>query len=453
MNSPFVSLESMKRLATEKTRGVRFSGDIAILGTPVDIEDFTIPNRIAIQPLEAADSDGQGKPTERTRGRYIDYARGCAGLIWFEACAIDFPEARSHDSMLVISEENVETYRSIVEDVKEVSRESVKAVGSEGRALLVLQLSHAGRYRVHRDERSPATSFRFPEVDEAFGITGDVGRVITDSELEDIRDAFVRASELGFEAGFDAVDVKACHGYLLNDLLAGADREGRYGGETFDDRTKFQLETMKAVVEETGGMVTSRMNAYDGFPPPYGFGSSSEVSPEGLASFDPSEPAELIRRMRGLGVELINISLGNPYFSQYLTRPFDTKMPGQKESPFHPIKGVERHFEIVDALKRRVPGMLFLGAGYSWLREHGVNAAAHNIEQSRADLAGWGRLAIANPGFPREILEDGSLNPGKVCVTCSGCSRLLRAGMHVGCVVQNPEAYRESMRELSQRGK
>ena len=94
--------------------------------------------------------------------------------------------------------------------------------------------------------------------------------------------------------------------------------------------------------------------------------------------------------------------------------------------------------------------MRFLGAGYSWLREHGVNAAAYNIEQSRVDIAGWGRLAIANPSFPREIFEEGSLNSRKVCVTCSGCSRLLRAGMHVGCIVQNPEVYRESMKKLSQ---
>lgn len=443
----------MKRLAKEKTKEVCFSNDTSILGTPVDIEDFTIPNRIAIQPLEAADSDMQGTPTKRTRERYLDYARGCAGLIWFEACSIDFPEARSHDSMLVISEENIGAYRSIVEEVKEVSRESLKTIGSEGRAHLVLQLSHAGRYRVHKNMRSPAISFRFPGADEAFGITGSMGRVVTDSELEDIKDAYIRASKLAIEAGFDTVDIKACHGYLLNDLLAGADRKGRYGGETLDERTKFQLETMKAVVEETEGMVTSRMNAYDGFPPPYGFGSSSSVSPEGLAFFNPSEPAELIRRMQELGVKFVNVSLGNPYFSQFLTRPFDTKMPGQKESPFHPIKGVERHFEIVGALKKEVPNMLFLGAGYSWLREHGVNAAAYNIEQSKVDIAGWGRLAIANPGFPKEVLQDGSLNPNKVCVTCSGCSRLLRAGMHVGCIVQNPEAYRESIKKLNQMGK
>jgi 2,4-dienoyl-CoA reductase-like NADH-dependent reductase (Old Yellow Enzyme family) len=443
----------MKRLATEMTKGVHFSEDTSILGNPIHIEDFTIPNRMAIQPLEAADSDMHGTPMNRTRERYLDYARGCAGLIWFEACSIDFPEARSHDSMLVISEENVEAYRSIVEEVKEVSRESLKTIGLEGRALLVLQLSHAGRYRVHKNGRSPAISFRFPRVDEAFGITENMGRVVTDSELEDIKDAFIRASKLAIEAGFDAVDIKACHGYLLNDLLTGADRKGRYGGETFDKKTKFQLETMKAVVEETEGMVTSRMNAYDGFPSPYGFGSSSSVSPEGLAHFNPSEPAELIRRMQKLGVKFVNISLGNPYFSQFLTRPFDTKMPGQKESPFHPIKGVERHFEIVATLKKEVPGILFLGAGYSWLREHGVNAAAHNIEQSKVDLAGWGRLAIANPGFPKEILQDGKLNPNKVCVTCSGCSRLLRAGMHVGCIVQNPEAYRESLKKLNQMGK
>jgi 2,4-dienoyl-CoA reductase-like NADH-dependent reductase (Old Yellow Enzyme family) len=445
--TPLTTLDNIRAFARSIADGVKFSEDISILKTPLEVYDFYIPNRIAIQPIEAADADEMGKPTNRTYRRYIEYAKGCAGLIWFEACAVDFPEARTHESMLVISEENLEAFKRIVVNVKKTSEESLKKNGFDNRAFLVLQLSHAGRYRILKSGRSPAMAFRFPEADEAFGITADVGRVISDSELEDLMNSFVQASIYASEAGFDAVDIKACHGYLLNDLLASFTRDGMFGGKSFENRSKFILETMKSIISDTDVAVTSRINAYDGFPHPYGFGGSAEVDDAtGLASFDSSEPIQLIKKMNDLGVDLINISLGNPYYSQYLTRPFDSKMPGQRESPFHPIKGVEHHFDIVATLKRSSPRMKFLGSGYSWLRKHGVNAAAYNIENSRADIAGWGRLAIAFPDFPKELFKTGYVPEDKVCITCSGCSILLRAGRRVGCVKQN-SYVRESLKK------
>jgi 2,4-dienoyl-CoA reductase-like NADH-dependent reductase (Old Yellow Enzyme family) len=440
----------MRSLSMEVARGVRFSEDVSVLNKQVRLGDFSVPNRIAIQPLEAADAGINGAPTCFTRNRYIDYAKGCAGIIWFEACSLDFPEARSHDSMLVISEDTLLAFKRIVEEVKKVSRQNQNELGIEDRAFLVLQLSHAGRYRVEKSKRSPAMAYRFPEVDKAFGINDDVGRVMPDVELEELIDAYVRASILAFEAGFDAVDVKACHGYLLNDLLAGFTRDGEFGGKDFEKRSRYIIDTIKTIISETDGMVTSRLNAYDGFPPPFGFGSSREVRTSyGLASFDPSEPARLIRKMADVGVSLINISLGNPYYSQFLTRPFDKKMPGQKDSPFHPIKGVEKHFKIVESLKKLAPKMLFLGSGYSWLRQYGVNAAAYNIKNSRVDIAGWGRLALAYPSFPKEVLYSGKLSAEKVCVTCSSCSRLLRMRLRAGCVLQNPDIFMESLKMLN----
>jgi 2,4-dienoyl-CoA reductase-like NADH-dependent reductase (Old Yellow Enzyme family) len=292
-------------------------------------------------------------------------------------------------------------------------------------------------------------SFRFPEVDNAFGITEDIGRVLLDSELDDLKSAYLEASIMASKAGFDAVDIKACHGYLLNDLLAGGNRNGKYG-KSFENRTRFILDVIKTVKEETDIVVTSRLSAYDGFPPPYGFGSSQNVDEcTGLAEFDPSEPTRLLNEMINQGVKFVNISLGNPYYSQYITRPFDTKMPGQRDSPFHPIKGVKKHFEYVQTLKKEVPKMMFVGSGYSWLRQYSANAAAYNIQNGKADIAGWGRLAIAFPHFPRSIFESNNITASKTCITCSGCSRLLRARLRSGCIIQNKEEYRDSIRGLS----
>jgi len=64
------------------------------------------------------------------------------------------------------------------------------------------------------------------------------------------------------------------------------------------------------------------------------------------------------------------------------------------------------------------------------------------------DIAGWGRLAIAAPGFPRHVFETGAIPPSKICVACGNCTRLLRAGLRSGCVAQNPDEFRQSMKKL-----
>jgi 2,4-dienoyl-CoA reductase (NADPH2) len=454
----FSSLDALRKLAGELDCPIGFDEDVSPLRAPIRAGDLTFPNRIAIQPMEGADSDPKGSPTEHTRERYLGYARGGAGIIWFEACAVDFPEARTHNKMLVINGETLPHFERLLEDAKAGSEECLSELGLKSRAAFVLQLSHAGRYRAERTPTSPAMAYRFPVLERAFGISGDVGRVVTDEELEEMRGAFVDAASLAFDAGFDAVDVKACHGYLLNDLLSAFTREGEYGGEEFENRSRFLLETVSETVKETGGSVTTRLNAYDGISRPYGFGTTTLPGSDGskyakLTGFDPVEPIRLVQELEKAGIDFVNISLGNPYYSQFLTRPFDVKMPGQRESPEHPMRQVARHFEVVETLKREAPDMVFIGSGYSWLRQHGVNAAAYNIAHSRTDIAGWGRLSFAFPGFPREALSSGSLPPSKVCVTCSGCSRLLRGGFEAGCVVQSPGTYRESMRRLAEQGK
>lgn len=456
MPSVFSSMEMLRSLARKLGCNIEFSKDVSPLKMPITVGELTFPNRVAIHPLEGADASAEGAPTSLTRERYLKYARGGAGLIWFEACAFDFPEARTHDALLVISKETLPTFKKLVKEVKRVSEKSLSELGFQGSAILVLQLTHAGRFRVKKSERSPALVYRFKELDHPRGVTEGVGRVLTDSELDHLLNAYRDAATLAFDAGFDAVDVKACHGYLLNDLLSSYTRGGRYGGEEFEKRTKFLLDTIKTIRDETSIGVTSRLNAYDGFPPPYGFGSSgyySSHSPyESLPEYDLTEPIRLLHHMKALGVDVVNITLGNPHYMPALTRPYDGKVPGSRDSPEHPMESVNRHFEVVERLKRNVPQMVFVGSGYSWLRQYSIYAASHNIRTNRTDIVGWGRLALALPTFPRITFSRQALPSSQVCVTCSSCSQLLRAGLQTGCVIQNPDVYGEPFRQLT-RGK
>jgi len=432
-----IQLDVIRSVAKKEGVDIGFLGDISPLWDPLEAGGLTLPNRVAIQPLEAADADAEGAPTRHTLDRYLKYAGGCAGLIWFEACSVDFPKARTHESMLVIKEGNLEKFKRLVERIKERSRRSLAEAGFSGVDPLVLQLSHGGRFRKERSSDSPVIASRIPELDEASGISGEVGRVISDEELDELRNTYVEASSLAFKAGFDAVDVKACHGYLLNELLASFTREGRYGGEALQNRSRFLLETIGDVVDETDIAVTSRISAYDGVPYPYGFGVS-RVRSDGLPNFDASEPIKVIKEMQREGMKLVNISIGNPYVCPFVSRPFATmEMGGGVE---HPIRGVERHFKVVEELKQAVPKMIFIGSGYSWLRNYSLNAAAHNIQNGSVDVVGWGRMAIANPGFPLEAYRKGTISPKRVCTACSSCIKLLRFETRVGCVVHDEKA-------------
>jgi 2,4-dienoyl-CoA reductase (NADPH2) len=427
----------MKALARKERTEIRFQEDLSPLWDPINTGEYFIPNRVAIQPLEAADASQEGSPTSYTLDRYLRYAEGCAGLIWFEACSIDFPQARTHESMLVIREGNLCKFKSIVEKVKDRSRRSLAEAGYQGVAPLVLQLSHGGRFRKERSLNSPAIANRIPLMDEASGLSGSVGRIISDEELEELKRAFVKAASLALEAGFDAVDVKACHGYLLNELLASFNRGGRYGGKSIEDRSRFLIETISNIIDEVDISVTSRISGYDGVPYPYGFGVKKKDSKE-LPEFDSSEPIWVLREMLRRGVKLVNISIGNPYFCPYVSRPFATaEMGGSIE---HPIRSVERHFKVLEELKLAVPKMIFVGSGYSWLKSQSLNAAAYNIHRGLVDIVGWGRLAIANPMFPLEARRNGVLSPDKVCTACSSCIKLLRAEERVGCVVHDKKA-------------
>jgi 2,4-dienoyl-CoA reductase-like NADH-dependent reductase (Old Yellow Enzyme family) len=433
----FSSIESIRSLVKKEKVDIGLEDDISILKNPLEAGELFFPNRLAIQPLEFADADSKGAPTFSTIKRYVKYAEGCAGLIWFEATSIEFPYARTHGSMLLINRENLPKYKKLLSKVKEASKNNLRKNGLIGRAQIVLQLSHAGRNRHEKTENSPALAFRDPKFDELSGL-GSFGRVMEDEEYEELGETFLNASNLAYEAGFDAVDVKACHGYLLNEMLASYKRKGKYGGEPFENRSRFILDTIKKIISETGGVVTSRLSAYDGIPYPYGFGVAKEESEkEGLPAFDPTEPIKLLRKMRSAGVNFVNISLGNPHINALVSRPFTTSAMGGGIE--HPLKGVERHFKIVHTLKKAVPKMLFMGAGYSWLRQYSFNAAAQNISRENVDIAGWGRLAIASTDFPKKVLQR-SISDVKICINCSSCIKLLRAEKQVGCVVHDKSA-------------
>lgn len=311
-------------------------------------------------------------------------------------------------------------------------------MGSDHRPLCILQLTHSGRYSKPFGHQQPVIAYHDPYLDGPAGVTPDQAP-ITDAELEQLQASYVEAALLAREAGFDGVDIKSCHRYLLSELLAAHTRHGKYGGE-FQNRVRFLWETITrvraAVSDEL--ILAVRLNACDVHPYPHGWG----VDRGDYTRPDLREPKQLLHLLQQQGVSLVAVSAGNPYYNRPdITRPFDTPMVGATIPPEHPLESVARLFSVAREMQKTEPGIAIVGSGYSWLRQFLGHAAAANIASGSVTLAGVGREAFAYPDFARDLLTRGYLDANKVCIACSRCTQIMRDGGKTGCVIRDADVY------------
>ncbi|MDH4197635.1 MAG: hypothetical protein OEW05_09530 [Candidatus Aminicenantes bacterium] len=428
----FRSRDDLLARARDLNLALPFADNVEPLVGTVRVAGRTLANRFAVLPMEGADGDGDGAPSELTARRYRRFAAGGSGLIWFEATAVA-GVGRSNPHQLWISGRTLDAFKRMVEATRTAGR------GTTGRdPLLVLQLTHSGRFAKPEGKPRPVIAQHSPHLDPLHGLPADYP-LITDEELDRLQDDFVRAAELAAAAGFDGVDVKSCHGYLISELLASHTRLGSRHGGAFENRSRFLLQTVRRIKDKVAGLImTSRLSATDLVPYPYGFG----MDPKRPESIDLGEVKALAGALAGLGTPLLLTSLGIPFWKPFYGRPFDIPVPGAGVPGEHPLEGVARHLAITAELQRGFPNLAVIGPGYSWLRQYFPHVAAASVRAGNATLIGQGRGAFAYPDFARDLAERGSLNVHRVCTSCSRCSQLLREGRPAGCVVRDNEVYR-----------
>lgn len=424
----FETLADIKNKASELGLGIGFDENLEILGKPVTIGHLSCANRFAVLPMEGCDSNTDGSPSPLVRERYLKYAEGGFGLIWFEANAI-VPEGRANELQMMLTASNVSKFRDLVRDVDELS---MKKHGFK--PIKILQLTHSGRYcRPEGHLSRPLVPQHDPFLDKGNEV------IVSDEYLDSLVERYVISAMLAREAGFDGVDIKACHRYLVSELLASHTREGRYGG-SFENRSRLLLSAIRAVKKalEDDFIVASRFNVFDAHPYPYGFGCDKED----MWKFDPSEPERLVREMVNAGVGLLSNSGGNPYYIYpQVTRPFDKSSYGIPVPEEHPLESVDRLFHLTEVVQKAAGDVPVIGNGYSWLRNFLPNAAAANIRAGRCTLVGLGRESFAYPNVPADVLEKGAMDPKKCCITCSLCTQIMRDHGTTGCVIRNSGVY------------
>ena len=414
-----------------------YSEDISVLGEQVTVGSKAVQNRLACQAMEGCDGCFDGSPDELTFRRYKRLAEGGAGMIWFEATACR-EDGRANPRQLWIKKDNLDSFKRIVHSIRE---DAIKANGYA--PLIIMQATHSGRYSKPHGFPEPLIAYNNPIFEGNKPI--DKSRILSDDELDRISEALIESSRLAEEAGFDGVDVKCCHRYINSELLSAYEREGKYGG-SLENRTRLLRESIEGAMQVTGKdfIVSSRLNVYDGFPYPYGFG----VSKNGGIEFDKEEPVWLLKELRDLGVELLNITMGNPYFNPHVNRPFAL---GGYDPEEHPLEGVARMLHGIADLKREVPEIKIISSALSYLGVVAPEVCAGFVRDGGFDFCGFGRTILAYPDFAKDILS-GGFKKEKICICCSKCSEMMRAGGTPGCVVRD-KLYTDIYREFKENHK
>jgi NADPH2 dehydrogenase len=403
----------------------------------------TIGNRWCILPMEGWDGTQDGRPSEHVRRRWRRFGESGAKLIWGgEAVAVEHA-GRANSRQLLIGPQTVKEIASLREELVAAHAANF---GGTGDLYVGLQLTHSGRFAKPNDDATPEPRvvYRHPLLDAKVSKNGPP-HVLADEEVRAIVDRFVDAAALAAEAGFQFVDVKHCHGYLGHEFLSAFDRPGPYGG-SFENRTRFLREVVEGIRVRVPQLdIGVRLSAIDWIPfqpggagkgepcdagggYPYAFGGDGTGT-----GMDIDEPLRLLDLCRELGIRLVCISVGSPYYNPHIQRPALFPPSDGYLPPEDPLVGVARQIRLVGELKRLRPELIYVGSGYSYLQEWLPYVAQAAVGAGMVDVVGIGRLTLTYPELCADVLAGRPLVTKRLCRTFSDCTTAPRHGLISGC--------------------
>ncbi|KAH9294453.1 hypothetical protein KI387_040348, partial [Taxus chinensis] len=290
------------------------------------------------------------------------------GLLISEATGVSDTAQGYVDTPGIWTDEQVEAWKPIV-----------KAVHDKG-GIFFCQIGHCGRFS-HVDYQPNGQS---PPSSTSKPISGKIPlpnrndvadfstpRPLKTEEIPSIVADFRNAARNAINAGFDGVELHGAHGYLLDQFMKDSvnDRTDRYGG-TLENRCRFPLEVVEAVVDEIGAEhVGIRLSPFTAFFEPH------DSNPETLGVY----MAEALNKYNILYAHFVEPRI-NPSLESIAT-----------EKSLFPMR-------------RAFQGTFLVAGGYD--REDG-NAA---ISSGKADIVVYGRLFLANPDLPKRFEVDAPLN-------------------------------------------
>ena len=427
------------------------------LAAPMTITDgalgrTVVANRWTALPMEGWDGLEDGRPSDLVRRRWKRLGESGAGLVWCEATAVRH-DGKANPNQLVLNE-------TTVDDIAELR------TLLDPTQVTVLQLTHSGRYaRPMGDTPTPRILYEHPLLDDrahgdrahgdrAHADRGNVDRanagraaLLTDEEIDELIERFIASAVLAEQAGFDFVDIKACHGYLGHEFLSAMDRPGRYGG-TLQGRSNF-LRTVIAKIREAAPDigVAVRLSLFDFVPhaaDDAGVGRPVDRPDSGSyrhafsgdgtgLGYDLTETHELLDQLAGLGVGLVCATAGSPYYVPHVQRPAYFPPSDGYQPPEDPLAGVARLIAATAEVAQRHREMRIVAAGLSYLQQWLPHVGQAIVAGGGADSVGLGRMMLSYPHLPADVLAGRPLNTRLLCRTFSDCTTAPRNGLVSGC--------------------
>lgn len=408
----------------------------------------TIGNSLCILPMEGWDGTTDGRPTDFTRNRWTKFAVSGAKLLFgCEAVAVCHA-GKANPNQLVL---NDDTFPDFVSLRQQVLDHHVDQFGDTDDLLTGLQLTHSGRFCKPNSHKQFESKILYPHpyLNARFGMAADYP-ALTDDEIDRIIEQYVEAAVLAQRAGFDFVDIKHCHGYLGHEFLSAVSRPGKYGG-SFENRTRYLRTIVAGIRQAAPGLeLAVRLSAFDllpfkkgpdevGVPEPAGqypfaFGGRSD----GLG-IDLTETKAVLALVESLGIQLVCITGGSPYYNPHLMRPALFPPSDGYLPPEDPLLGVKRQLDVTYELKRAFPELVIVGSGYSYLQDWLPHVAQYVLRTGMADSVGFGRMVLSYPTMPADMLAGRPLTRNLVCRTFSDCTTAPRNGLISGCYPLDPQ--------------
>ncbi|HLN10425.1 MAG TPA: hypothetical protein VK281_15905 [Xanthobacteraceae bacterium] len=428
-------------------------GSNSPLAAPIEVDGLRIGGRFAINPMEGWDGGTDGSPSENTIRRWRRFGASGAKLIWGgEAIAVR-RNGRANPHQLCITKDTQSAVAGLRRTLIEAHR---GAAGDDSGLVIGLQLTHSGRFCKPNDNTrfESHIAFHHPILDRKFGYPAD-RPIMSDDDVSRLVEDFVVAARRARDCGYDFVDIKHCHGYLGHEFLGAHTRPGRYGG-SFENRTRFLREIVEGIRADAPGLAIGvRLSAVDVVPfrpdpmrsEPGALGPGVPDDVSGLLPYvyafgvdqtnpiemDLTEPIALFGLLRDLAIRFVNVTLGSPYYNPHLTRPALYPPSDGYRPPEDPLVGVMRHLDVVRRLKGKFPDFCLVGSGYTYLQEFLPNVAQAVVRLGWTDLVGLGRMVLAYPGLPLDILNGRATQKKRLCRTFSDCTTAPRNGLVLGC--------------------
>jgi NADPH2 dehydrogenase len=433
------------------------AGGESPLARPIEgfsINGKRIGNRYAVQPMEGWDCTTNGGVTEEVVRRWQRFGESGAKLIFGgEAMAVR-RDGRANPNQLMIIPETKADLAKLRDTLLAAHQERF---GNTDEVVIGFQLTHSGRFCKPNDKTrmEPRVAYRHPILDKKFNITSDA-QVWTDSEIEKLIESYVGAAKIASDVGADFVDVKHCHGYLLHEFLSAFTRPGKYGG-SFENRTRILREVV-AGIRASGNKIEIgvRLSAFDfvpfkpdpalsrpgklgpGIPEDFShclpYQNAFGVNQSNPTEYDLTETIKFVELCAELGVKIVNLTAGSPYYNPHIQRPAAYPPSDGYQPPEDPLVGVARQINATREVRARAPrSLLIVGTGYSYLQEYLPQVAQAVVREGWADLVGLGRMVLAYPGIIADAIKQGTLATKSICRTFSDCTTAPRNGMISGC--------------------